>query len=258
MDTPLDIPTFQQRLTTHSLGRRFEYQESVGSTQDLARSLAQAGAPEGTVVFAEEQTAGRGRLGRGWESPPRQNIYLTLVLRPPAAALRKLSMLAPLAIAEAVEDETGLTPDIKWPNDVLLGERKLAGVLIDTQTAGEEVYALLGLGVNVNLQAARHPQIAAIATSLREELGRAVAREPLLTQLLGRLEQLYEALLAGDSPYQAWRSRLVTLGQTVNVRHGDTTESGLAEDVDEEGALLLRRSNGTLIALDAGEVTLTG
>ena len=256
MDSPLDIPSFKRLLSTETLGRRFEHHESIGSTQDRARELAEAGAEEGTAIFAEEQTAGRGRLGRGWESPPRQNLYLTLVLRPPAVALRSLSMLAPLAVAEAVEAVTGLSPDIKWPNDMLLNGRKLAGVLIDSQVVGPDAYTLVGIGVNVNLEPALYPPIAGIATSLRAELGREVAREPLLAELLGRLERLYQALLAGESPHEAWRARLVTLGQRIQVRHGDTVEAGVAEDVNAEGALMLRRDDGSLLVLDAGEVTL--
>lgn len=256
MESPLDVPTFKRLLSTETFGRRFEHHESIGSTQDRARELAEAGTEEGTVVFAEEQTAGRGRLGRGWESPPRQNLYLTLVLRPPAEVLRSLSMLAPLAVAEAVEAMTGLLPVVKWPNDVLLNGGKLAGVLIDSQLAGPEAYALVGIGVNVNLEPALYPPIAGIATSLRAELGREIEREPLLAELLDQLERLYGALLAGESPYAAWRARLVTLGQRIQIRHGDAIEAGLAEDVNSDGALLLRRDDGSLLVLDAGEVTL--
>ena len=147
----LNLALVEDSLRTIALGRRLVYLTSTHSTQDVARSEAEMGADEGTVVLAEEQTAGRGRLGRAWVSPAGRNIYLTLVLRPDVQHLKALTMIAPLAVARAVEEVTGLSPQLKWPNDILLSGRKLSGVLIDSEFSGSEVrYALVGIGLNVN------------------------------------------------------------------------------------------------------------
>ena len=253
----LDLALVEKRLTTNFIGRRLIYLARVSSTQDVARSEAKEGAPEGTTVLAEEQTAGRGRLGRSWASPPGTNLYLTLVMRPPLERLRSLSIVAPLAAAQAVEETTGLSPRIKWPNDVLIGGRKLAGVLIETELSGRSPnYSLVGIGLNVNLDVDRVAEIAGIATSLRRELGREVVREEVLAALLNRFEALYVEAERGPAVYAAWRSRLETLGRQVRVTFGEQVEEGLAEDVDAEGSLILRRPDGSKVTIAAGEVTL--
>ncbi|GBD12798.1 Bifunctional ligase/repressor BirA [bacterium HR24] len=254
-----DLSRLEQLLDTRYVGRRLVYYSSVGSTQDIARREAEAGAPEGTLVLADEQTAGRGRLGRSWASPPGQNLYLTLVLRPPLEVLKRLTIVAPLAVARAVADTTGIQAGIKWPNDVWIGRRKLAGVLLESEVQGGQVrYCLLGIGINVNMDVEAIPDLAEIATSLRRELGREVPREDVLASLLHHLEALYEEARGGGPVLEEWRARLITLGQEVTVRFGDQVEEGLAEDVDEEGRLLLRRRDGSRIAIEAGDVTLRG
>ena len=253
----LDVKSVERRLTTSFVGRRLLYFSSVLSTQDEARREAEGGAPEGTVVVAEEQTAGRGRLGRSWVSPLGTNLYLTLILRPSLARLRSLSIVAPLAAAQAVEERTGLSSQIKWPNDLLLNDRKVAGVLIDTGFSGQTPnYSLVGIGLNVNLEVDAVPEIAAIATSLRQELGRDIPREELLAALLNRFEALYLEAEHGGAVHAAWRSRLQTLGRQVRVTWGGQVEEGLAEDVDEQGSLILRRPDGSRVTIAAGEVTL--
>ncbi len=253
----LDLARVERSLRTRWVGRRLVYCTSVGSTQDVARREAEAGAPEGTVVLADEQTAGRGRLGRAWASPAGQNLYLTLVLRPPLEALKRLTIVAPLAVARAVAETTGIQAGIKWPNDVWVGQRKLSGVLLESEVQGEQVrYCLLGIGVNVNMDVEAIPELADIATSLRRELGREVPREDVLASLLNHFEALYEEALGGGPVLEEWRARLITLGQEVTVRFGDQVEEGLAEDVDGEGRLLLRRRDGSRIAIEAGDVTL--
>ncbi|HXG35403.1 MAG TPA: biotin--[acetyl-CoA-carboxylase] ligase, partial [Dehalococcoidia bacterium] len=218
MSTAFDKKRFHERLKTQFLGRTLICRESVGSTQDLAREEARKGAAEGTIVLAEEQTKGRGRLGRAWVSPPGENIYATLLLRPELGVLRYLSMIAPLAIAQAVEEETGLAVAIKWPNDIMISGRKLAGVLIESELREERVeYSLVGMGVNVNLAPQRFPEIEASATSLKEQTGKETTREEFLATLLNRFEGLYLAAKHGEPPYKAWRERLETLGKSVQV-----------------------------------------
>jgi BirA family biotin operon repressor/biotin-[acetyl-CoA-carboxylase] ligase len=253
----LDLTLVEQRLKTRYVGRNLLYLTRATSTQDVARAEAERNAPEGTAVLAEEQTGGRGRLGRSWVSPPGKNVYVTLVMRPPARRLRVLSIVAPLAMAEALEGAAGLTCRIKWPNDVLVGGRKIAGVLIESDLAGEAVkYALVGMGVNVNFDPAAEPEIADIATSVRRELGRDGSREDVLAALLNAFEARYTEALEGDAAFRAWRSRLETLGQRVRATLAERVEEGVAEDVDAEGSLLIRRDDGSLATVEAGDVTL--
>ena len=253
----LDLRSLEERLSTDFVGRRIVYLTSTPSTQDIARAEAEQGAPEGTVVLAEEQTAGRGRFGRAWVSPAGRNLYLTLVLRPPLARLRSLSMVAPLATALAVQDVSDLSPRIKWPNDVLIGGRKLSGMLVETELSGQTVrYSLVGIGLNVNYDIEEESEIAGIATSVKRELGREVSREEALAALLNRFEELYLQAGRGAEVHQAWKARLETLGRQVKVTFRDQVHEGVAEDVDPEGNLILRRADGSLLTIEAGEVTL--
>ncbi|HEV8573976.1 MAG TPA: biotin--[acetyl-CoA-carboxylase] ligase, partial [Dehalococcoidia bacterium] len=203
----LDLAAVEEGLTTRVVGRRFLYLTSTGSTMDVARAEAEAGAPHGTAVLAEEQTKGRGRFDRVWVSPAGKNLYLTLIMRPSLERLRSLSIVSSLAVALAVEDVTDLTPRIKWPNDVLINGRKLCGILVESETSGSSVeYALVGPGINVNFDVSQAPEIAQIATSVKLEIGRETSREDLLAALLNRFEQLYDAA-EGDVVQQQWRSR---------------------------------------------------
>lgn len=195
-------------------------------------------------------------MGRSWVSPAGKNIYVTILLRPTAERLRRLAMVSPLATALAIEETTGVSAQIKWPNDVLLSGLKVSGILIDAELAGDEPrYALDGIGINVNLDIDPDSEIAGIATSVKAELGRETPREPILAALLNHFEKLYvqedtEAIRA------AWKSRLDTLGKEVRLSfHGEVVE-GLAEDVDAEGNLFLLRPDGTRQSFSAGEVSL--
>lgn len=252
----LDLPALESALETQTLGRRLIYLTSTTSTMDVARAEAEADAAEGTIVVAEEQTAGRGRFGREWVSPAGKNVYVTVLLRPAIDRLRRLSMLAPLATVLAIEEAAGVTALIKWPNDVLLSGRKVSGVLIDTELAGAEPrYALVGIGINVNFDIPADSEISGIATSIKAETGREVPREPVLAALLNHIERLYRQEEA-EPIRAAWKSRLDTLGKDVRLNfHGEVHE-GLAEDVDAEGNLVLLRPDGTRQAFSAGEVTL--
>ncbi len=259
MAVRLNLALVEERLKTRYVGRNLRYLTTTVSTQIIARDEAERGAADGTAVLAEEQTAGRGRLGRSWVSPAGKNLYLTLVMRPAARRLRALSIVSPLAIAEALEEAVGLSSRIKWPNDVLVGGRKIAGILIETELAGDAVkHALVGIGLNVNFDVEAQPEIADIATSVRRELGHDASREELLAALLNAFEARYAQALEGDAPFRDWRSRLETLGRRVHATLGDRVEEGVAEDVDAEGNLLIRRDDGSLVTVEAGDVTLRG
>lgn len=262
--TPFDITRFHALLTTTSFGRNLIFEHSVGSTMDVARDAAQHGAVEGTVALADEQTAGRGRLGRAWITPPATNLAATLLLRPPASVLRAIAMIAPLAICYAVEEIASVHADIKWPNDVQIRGKKLAGILIEVPQppspssaggAGESI-VLVGSGINVNFDPGVHEEIRDIATSLKAELGHDTDREALLASYLLHFERLYTAARTGESIRDRWRERLVTLGQQVRATWQGGATEGLAEDVDAHGALLVRTPGGELVRVEAGDVTL--
>ena len=190
MKDDLSAASIRKALATRYVGRNLIYLDSTTSTQDRARREAEAGAPEGTTVVADEQTAGRGRFQRSWLSPRGRAIYLSLVLRPGPAELLKLNMVASLAVARAVHAVTGLGPKIKWPNDVQLSGKKLAGMLIDTAMRESSVdYAVVGIGLNVGLDPSQHPEIADIATSLSWEMQSPVQRLPVLSALLLEMEK---------------------------------------------------------------------
>lgn len=257
MTISFSVATFQARLSARFLGQRLIYERTVASTMDVARQEAEAGCPEGTVVLADEQTKGRGRLGRTWVSPPGDNLYLTVVLRPSQARLRGLSIVSALAVVEAIEEVTGLRAAVKWPNDVQLSGKKVAGILIESEVAGDEVrFALVGVGINVNLDVSQIDEIRDIATSLAAEIGRHVSREELAAAFLRRLEDIYLAPPETEDAYRLWKAGLETLGRRVRVRFGESVEEGMAEDAAADGSLILRRDDGSTVRIEAGDVTL--
>jgi BirA family biotin operon repressor/biotin-[acetyl-CoA-carboxylase] ligase len=253
---PFDLTRFNALLKTESFGQILIFECVGGSTKGLARDGARHNAAEGAVALADEQTAGRGRLGRSWVTPPAANLTFTLLLRPPAPVLRQVAMITPLAIVRAVE-ETGARASIKWPNDVQVDGKKLAGILIESEIdeAGTGV-VLVGVGLNVNFDPRQHDEIRDIATSLAVALGRAVEREPLLASLLLHFERLYAEAKAGASMRDAWRERLVTINQAVKATMPGRVVEGIAEDVDEDGALIVRTADGQRVTVEAGDVTL--
>ncbi|PKO22330.1 MAG: biotin--[acetyl-CoA-carboxylase] ligase [Chloroflexi bacterium HGW-Chloroflexi-1] len=230
---------------------------------DLSTLLARAaaGAAEGLLAVADEQTAGRGRLARTWWAPPGSNLLMSLLLRPsiPPSQAGQLTMCLGLAAVEGIETVTGLRPALKWPNDLLLNGRKLGGMLSELRLDGERLdYAVLGLGLNVNL-AFGGPDvpadIAATAISLSAALGRPVDRLSLLVAILARCETWYDRLLSGAFPHRAWADRLDTLGRAVTVMLPNGPLCGVATGVTPEGALLVRDAAGRVQAVWSGDVT---
>ena len=245
-----------RRLTTEFVGRNFLYYHSVTTTMDVARKAAKEGASEGTVVVAEEQTTGRARLGRTWINPPGV-VAVSIILRPEMSQLLRLTMVAALATSRCIEKATGLKTTIKWPNDVLIRGKKVSGILTESALRGQSVdWAVIGIGINVNFDPKAYPEIADIATSLSVELGKEVSQLEILLHLLNEVESFYLALRRDEPVHEEWRGKLETLGKVVQVKTGTDIEKGYAESVDNEGALMLRRSDGTLVRIVAGEVTL--
>ena len=259
-------------LTTSWMGRPYLYMEQVDSTNERVKGwAADPHYPPGAVLLANYQSAGRGRLDRRWDAPPGTALLLSVLLRPrwPARQGAWLTMLAGLAVAEAIERVAGLPARLKWPNDVVLavGEpaewAKVCGLLLDATLApsGEQLEsAIIGIGLNVNIPAAALPQTASPATSLLVAGGRPVSRRALLVAVLERLERHYDAALDGRSPADAWAGRLVTLGRRVAVTSPGQPAplAGTAEGVDEWGQLLVRDAAGALHTVAAGDVTLRG
>ncbi len=232
--------------------------ETTTSTNDVARALAQRGASDGTLVIAEQQTSGRGRRGRVWQSSPGDCLLISLILRPPLSPgqAARLTMLAAIAVARAVR-ACGASAVIKWPNDVLINGRKVAGILTETDIQAEFLrYAVVGIGVNVNVASEDLPALAERATSLLDATGRVIEVAHVLHLLLAEMESRYVAM--GQDGVQAvfeeWRALLETSGRVVQVQTPDETISGYAEGVDASGALLVRRDSGEIVPVTFGDV----
>ncbi len=257
----LKAAEISQGLGTRVIARRIVYRESTSSTNDVAKQLAQAGEPEGTLVIADEQTAGRGRLGRKWIAPPRSSILMSLILRPTLLPpqTNRATMAVSLGACKGIEQVTGLTALVKWPNDILLTGKKCAGILSEAEIVGDQVeYVVVGLGVNANFSASSVEAMPLTATTIADELGHSVSREELTRSLVREIERYYFRLREGAYLRSEWRSRMITQGKHVRADTGSQIEEGIAEDIDEDGALLLRRADGSLARLIAGEVTLSG
>jgi len=245
-----------ENLDTRFIGQKIVYYPRLTSTMDVARREARQGAPEGTVVVADEQTAGKGRVKRVWLSPG-GSIALSVVLYLDTACLPGLIMLSSLAAARSIEAVTGLGAQIKWPNDILVNGRKVCGILVESDWHGNKVaYTIIGIGINVNFRLSDFPGILPVATSLADETGKDVSRLDLVRALLTEMERLYLALPDGDSVYREWRTKLVTLGRKVRVESGKTMLEGLAESVARDGSLLLRHPDGSSTQIVAGDVRL--
>ena len=248
--------TLRGGLYTRVVGQRILFFQEVASTMDEVVRQAQLGEVEGTTVVAESQTASRGRMGRKWVSQP-GNLYLTVLLYPAMERLPAISIIGGVATVRAIRKTTGLNARIKWPNDVLLNGKKVAGILVESAVAGNEVgHAALGIGINVSMDTADVDEISSSAVSLDEASGQAVPREDLLRRLLQELDSLYIQLKDGNGPWDEWRGLLDTLGHRVQVTWQAESFVGLAEDVDELGNLMLRLDDNQLLTLTAGDVTL--
>lgn len=255
----LSAELIQQGLETRVLGRRVVYYERIGSTNDVARQLAEAGEAEGTLVIADEQTAGRGRLGRAWIAPARSSLLMSFILRPdlPPAHASRVTMAVALGACEAIRAITNLPVQIKWYNDLQIRGKKFAGILAESEIVGEQLeYIVVGIGVNVNFDATTVQGIPPETTSLAMELGRAVPRVPLVQAMLRVIEAQYLRLCAGEDLREAYKNRLATLGQWVRVHTTQDTIEGKAIDVDDIGALVLQRADGSRVHVPVGDVTL--
>lgn len=257
---PLRVDQVRAGLAVRRLGTKFHYFNEIASTNLHARALAENGASEGEIVIAEAQSAGRGRLGRRWASPPFANLYLSLILKPKLAPAHvpQITLMAAVALADAVAEFIPGEPAIKWPNDILVGSKKLAGILTELSCDAERVdYVVLGIGVNLNYPVETMPEeFRARATSVYELTGRTVGRESVLKRLIHGLDRCYGELEgAGFGALAArWEARFELRGRRVRVELLDQTVTGRAKGIDRDGALLLEDDSGTLQRIVAGDV----
>lgn len=244
------------------VGRDIRVFEETSSTNDVVEKLAHDGVAEGVVVFAESQTKGRGRLGRQWHSPSRKGLWFSVLLRPDIRpqATTQLTVAVATALSRALAQQTGLKPQIKWPNDILLNGRKVAGVLTELSAELDHIkHVTLGIGLDVNQSAADFPiELRNVATSLRIASGRSHRRADLAASILRELDADYALIRERQFARLAdeWAEQCSTLGREVTIRVGDRVLRGRAEALDEDGALLLRTEHGRLERIIGGDVTL--
>ena len=257
---PLDIERARAGLDASRLGVKFHYFASIDSTNSEARRLAEDGAAEGEVVVAEAQSRGRGRLGRLWESPPFTNLYLSVILRPHLAPVHapQITLTAAVALAETVGLFLSRPPAIKWPNDILVDGKKLAGILTEAACDSARIeYVILGIGLNLNYGADSMPaQLRQRATSIAQLTGQPLVRETVLRRLIQDLDRCYGELEASgfEGLRARWEARFVWRGRRVRIELGDQVLIGRAQGIEPGGALILEDDEGQRRSIVAGDV----
>jgi len=257
---PLDAQTLSSLLTTRELGWAIHHHSSLPSTSDEAIALARAGAAQGEVVIADRQTAGRGRRGRSWLSPPKVNLHLSVILRPdlPPQRAPELVSLVAVAAAETLR-ELGVPARIKWPNDLVVEGRKLAGILLDLSAEADRIHhVVVGVGFNLNITLDDFPEeLRPLVSSVRLETGAPVPRAAVVASFLAILEGWLDRFAdEGFAPVRArYRELSSILGKPVRMSEADRSLEGVAEEIDESGALLIRKSDGSVERFLSGDIT---
>jgi BirA family transcriptional regulator, biotin operon repressor / biotin---[acetyl-CoA-carboxylase] ligase len=257
-----DVARFRRLLRTRLLGQTCYGFEVLASTNASIHAHGRRGDPEGTIVLADEQTAGRGQADRVWISPPRCNLYVSVLLRPSIASTQAplISLLAAVALVDTLAQE-GAVCGIKWPNDILIRQRKVAGILTEMETYHDTVqFVVVGIGVNVNMTQEQLQEylgpIAETATSLRVSLGRELSREGLLAAFMGNLEDWYNRFITHGATIlqEAWEARSAMRGRRITAYTPEAPREGIAEGIDQGGRLRLRQDDGTLVTLTSATV----
>jgi len=257
---PFNETSISAGLATEFIGQKIHFFKDLNSTNERAARLAQAGEPEGTVVICDTQTNGRGRLGRTWSSPPGVNLYASIILRPQLTAheLQGFTLLAAVALVETVARFCKKTPSVKWPNDILIGSKKVAGILMEMHTEGEMArFLIAGFGVNLNMDPAVLPHpVRDIATSIKDINGKGVERTDFTRALFLSLEFWYKTFLKKglSAIIDAWRSHFTAEGKDVTIRSFDKTITGLCLGIDSSGALLIRDPQGETQKILSGDL----
>ena len=263
LETPdLLLPgEIKRKLKTKILGKNILSYRTVGSTNRLGFRLAESGVGEGTLIVADEQTKGRGRMGKSWYSPPKLGLWMSLILHPniPPFKAPGLSVCAGLALAQAIGDLTGMDAKIKWPNDCLINGRKVGGILLELSAELDRInFVIVGIGINVNHLSSDFPKkLSALATSIRMEWGKKVPRIKLLTLFMKKFEGIYlDFKKNGLAPQRQLIKKFSSLlGKKVMVKFGKEKIEGVAEDIDDNGSLVIRTKKGKRV-VRAGEVTV--
>ena len=258
----LEASTIQPLLKTQRYGKTLEWISSCESTQIIAHQLAQQGVPDGTTVLTEEQTAGRGRMARKWDSAYGKGIWMSVILRPdvPIQRAPQFTLIAAVAVVRAIEEVTGLNPDIKWPNDILLNGKKCTGILTELQSDADGIQALIiGIGLNANQDMVDFSdEVKEIATSLMMEKGSHVSRQELVRAILYHLEQ-YTAIYIKEgfgALKLMWEGYSTTIGKTVRARMAKETLEGVAESITDEGVLQIRTKDGKLHGIYSADIEM--
>ncbi|MFN8473315.1 MAG: biotin--[acetyl-CoA-carboxylase] ligase [Anaerolineae bacterium] len=250
----------ESQLTTKWLGRPVTVFDAIPSTNNWLSEQAAQGAAQGALAVADVQTAGRGRMGRTWQSPPGAGLLFSLLFRPPANVTPgQVGLVAAAGAAVGIAKHLGVDTRLKWPNDVLVNGKKVAGMLGDASFRdGRAEWVVVGIGLNVNLAPADFPSPppgGVEPTSLLAELGNPIERARLLAAILAAIEPRYEALVAGEPQAEEWRRLSATLGQPVRITGGVAVE-GVAQDIADDGSLLVKQDDGSVVSVAAGDVTL--
>jgi len=248
-------------LRTTVVGRQIEYFSETDSTNSQAKLLFSRGAPDGTTVVTEHQTRGQGRLKRVWSSPVAKDLLFSILFYPriPAAKVFYLTLLTSLAVCETLIETTGVSAGIKWPNDVYIGSRKICGILTEFSGHQDSVaWAVVGAGVNINSDPSVDPDLRDIATSLLRETGSVHPRLSLLQEILSRIDRAYQRFLAGEERHirRDWLSHSIILGKPVLIVADAVIDEGIAEDIDDDGALLIRTDEGNTKRIVYGDLSL--
>ncbi len=243
------------------IGKELLFFASVDSTNTMAFERA-AGRSDGLIILADSQTAGRGRRGRQWLSPSGSNLYMTILMKPSLLPEDApiLTLMAAVSATSAIKNLTTIPASIKWPNDIMVGERKLGGILTEVKVRGNQIlWAAIGIGINVNITAKRFPEdIRPYATSMRHETGRVQSRTLVVIEILKELDSWYRILLAkGKEPlFSRWLIESSTIGRNVRVTVGRASFVGVAEGIDDTGMLMLRLRNDSIKKISSGDVVL--
>ncbi len=259
---PILAEDLENEIHTKLIAKKIFAFETLSSTNDFAKRLAQNDDHDGTLVLANEQTKGRGRQGRHWYAPPNFGLWFSIILKPnqPAQKFGIVSLLAAVAVAKTIEQMTSLEPALKWPNDVFINSKKVSGVLIESQFSNNQpVSLILGFGLNVNQKQGDFPEeIRETATSLREQIKYEIDRVSLLINLLHNLEHLYFEFKEGNFNViiNSWKERCPFLGKDVSIKQSRGEIEGRFENLDEYGRMVLRLEKGEIKHLNAGEQTV--
>lgn len=254
--------TIQLGLQTKVLGKNIHYEETVETTQTIAHRLANEGAPEGTLVVAEEQLGGKGRLQRKWYAPKYSGIWMSLILRPklPVHQIPQLTLLTAVAVAQGIEKATSIKPEIKWPNDLLINRKKITGILTELQAESDQIHSvIIGIGINVNQQLSDFPKdLQSVATSLSVEAKQVISRAKVIQEILLNLENLYELYKKEGflTIKQLWESYAISIGKGIKARTMNGIIYGKALGITDEGVLLLEDETGEVHSIYSADIEI--